>query len=151
MYISVTYVESSILHFYLVPLSHFLQYFLLRRFYLSVLSQFNPFLLPSTVNKGSSGDYNLQYTVTAATKGTSSVVYCVISSKHTFTYKLSALCRSSVQNLKLCVPCIILQCVKWPARCTILIINFIPQFFALRVSKESNRSKHVEQTKKTVE
>lgn len=38
------YIESSILHLYLVPPSPFLRYTFLRRFYLSVLSHFNPFL-----------------------------------------------------------------------------------------------------------
>jgi hypothetical protein len=93
------YIESSILHLYLMPSSPFLQYTFLLRFYLSVLSH-DSFLLPSPLHKNSSGDCHLQYTVTGKTQGTSSVVYCVISGKHTCAYVLTALCRGPLQKLK---------------------------------------------------
>lgn len=86
------YIDSSILHLYLVPSFPFL-----RRFYFFILSQLDP--LPSSLSftqeQLSSGVCHLQYTVTGKTEGTSSVVCCVITGKRTCIYTciLTVLCR----------------------------------------------------------
>ena len=76
----------------------------------------------------------------------SGLMNCEFFIKLMKTYLLASI------NLTLYVPCIILQCVDEPTRCTILInsFSFHRFFLALHVSNEFTRSTHVEQ-EKTVE